>query len=459
MTIRQRKGVVTRGNKITAKSSVSDVMNDRREHGDEWQNYISDKFEELGISPTFKRIKDSLGTRIADYQYDGVWVEAKTFINNAEVAKIKTLFDELKRIKCSMVIMGEWNPGFKKHAKDVKYLRDMGIAVFEGQSQCDSFIIDESIRLNIDKKIMMATPISIPFNQLVPHPDNRDTNEKNIPIIKSSIIKNGFFTQINVVEHEIKEIDGEMKMTYMIFEGHTRYYSLFDLYQKEYQIPPVACILVPWITSTDIDKLHKMLITTNTTYSGWKLKNFITSHKGNLEKLNNVEGIYSYGMMLKAMNQAKKQKWGEANPIYLFSHRDSLAFDDMKAVKDGVYVITEDEYNEQILPLLHLMDNVTSKDVNGNSRVYNGTIIRDIIVDIRIKYNTNSTIKDNFLQFLGFCKMKFKGEYDSGGFPTTKETGQIKWNVWFNEYLNMKEIGLTGQIPTFKPQSTILAFA
>ena len=194
MTIRQRKGVVTRGNKITVKSSVSDVMNDRREHGDEWQNYISDKFEELGISPTFKRIKDSLGTRIADYQYEGVWVEAKTFINNAEVAKIKTLFDELKRIKCSMVIMAEWAPGFKKHATDVKYLRDMGSAVFEGQSQCDSFIIDESIRLNIDKKIMMATPMSIPFNQLVPHPDNRDTNEKNIPVIKASIIKNGFFT-------------------------------------------------------------------------------------------------------------------------------------------------------------------------------------------------------------------------------------------------------------------------
>lgn len=450
MAKQQHTGVVTNGNKITAQSSVSNVMKDRYNHGDEWETYISDKFEEVGITPTFVRIKDELGERIADYQYPGVWVEAKTFINNAEVAKIKTLFKELSAIGYKMIIMAEWAPGSKKHAKDVSLLRGMGIAVFEGQSQCESFIIDESIRLSVNKVVKMAVPTTIDFKQLVPHPNNREKNSKNIPTIKNSIAKNGFFTQINVVEHEMMEIDGEMKMTYMIFEGHTRYYSLEDLYNKGYKIPPVACILVDWITSKDIDKLHKMLITSNTTYSGWKLKNFITSHKGNLRDIGDTAGEWTYGMMLKAMNQSKKQKWGEANPIYLFCHKDSLAFDDMKAVKDGVYRITEKEYDEQIVPILNLMDSITDKDAYGNVRVYNGTIIRDIIVDIRVKYNTEPIIKDNFTQFLGFLKMKFTLMYDNGEFPLTKETGQNMWKMVFAEYMQLRNLGLTGVINSYK---------
>lgn len=459
MAKQQHTGVVTKvGNKITSESSVSDVMKQRREHGEEWQSYISGKFEEMGIEPTFIRIKDELGERIADYQYPGVWVEAKTFINNAEVAKIKTLFAELKQRDIKMVIMAEWDVNSKKHAKDVKLIRNLGIAVFEGQSECDSFIIDESIRLNTTKSVKMSTPISISFKQLRPHPNNREKNSKNIPIIKSSIIKNGFFTQINVVEHQMEEIDGVMKMTYMIFEGHTRYYALLDLYNKGYDIPDIACILVSWVTSKDIDKLHKMLITTNTTYQGWKLKNYITSHKGNLELLGDVEGVYSYGIMLKSMNQAKKQKWGEANPVYLFCHTNSLAFDDMKAVKDGEYRISEEMYNEQIAPILNFMNLITAKDDSGEHRDYNGTIIRDIIVDIRIKYNTEPIIQDNFHQFLGFLKMKFISAYDNGMFPDTKETGQAFWKMVYGEYINLRNLGLAGTITPYAPQKTIASF-
>jgi hypothetical protein len=426
---------------ITVDESVSIVMKSRYEHGEEWQSYISDKFEEVGIQPTFNRIKDALGERIADYQYQGVWVEAKTFINNAEVAKIKTLYETLITLNIKMVIMCEWEPGSKKHAKDVKLIRELGIFVFEGQSQCESFIIDESIRLNVEKLVKMALPLSIDFKQLVPHPNNREKNSKNIPTIKSSIIINGFFTQINVVENEMQEIDGVMKMTYMIFEGHTRYYALEDLYNKGYEIPPVACVLVPWVSSEDINVLHKMLITTNTTYSGWKLKNYVTSHKGNLELLGDESGVFSYGKILQAMNQAKKQKWGEANPVYLFCHTNSLSFDDMKAVKDGSYRITETDYTSQIVPILDLMDELTSKDSNGNARVYNGTVIRDIIVDIRILYNTNPIIFDNFKQFLGYLKLKFISSYNTGTFPDTKETGQAFWANIKEEYFGLRALG------------------
>ena len=45
----------------------------------------------------------------------------------------------------------------------------------------------------------MATPLKIPFNRVIPHPNNRDLNVKNVPIIKVSITKHGYFTQLNVV--------------------------------------------------------------------------------------------------------------------------------------------------------------------------------------------------------------------------------------------------------------------
>ena len=447
---------------ITADESVSIVMKSRYEHGEEWQSYISDKFEEVGIQPTFIRIKDVLGERIADYQYPGVWVEAKTFINNAEVAKIKTLYEKLLQTNTKMVIMCEWESGSKKHAKDVKLIRGLGIYVYEGQSQCDSFIIDESIRLNVEKKVRMSLPISVPFNQLRPHPNNREKNSKNIPTIKASITKNGFFTQINVVEHQLEEIDGFMKMTYMIFEGHTRYYSLEDLYNKGYEIPPIACVLVPWVSSKDIEVLHKMLITTNTTYQGWKLKNYVTSHRGNLELLNDVAGIFSYGKILQSMNQSKKQKWGEANPVYLFCHTDSLSFDDMKAIKDGSYRITELDYNTQIVPILQLMTQATAKDSKGEIRAYNGTIIRDIIVDIRVMYNTNSEagriVRDNYFQFLSFLKLKFVGSYDNGTFPESKEDGARFWNTVKSEYFGLRAIGLVQDVPAYEIPKTIENF-
>lgn len=467
MLKQQQNGVSTKvSTEITAESSVGNVMSERsrlvREHGDEWQDYIADKFEEVGIQPTFIRVRDSLGERIADYQYSGVWVEAKTFINTSEVTKIEKLFCELKKQDYAMAIMAEWKPNEKQYSKNVKYLRGMGIAVFEGQSECESFIIDESIRLSTTKEIKMAEPKCVPFNRIVPHPNNRDLNIKNVPTLKVSICKNGFFTQLNVVPLGVKDKKErgipEHEEWYMIFEGHTRWAALKELIEKGYAIDYVACINVPWLTSDNIDELHKMLITTNTTYQSWKVRNYVKSHKGNLESLKDADGIFTYGMMLKAMNQAKKQGWGEASPVYIFSHIDSLNFGDMKKIKDGNYRISQIDYEQQIVPLLNLMTEITAKNSNGIERRYTGTIIRDILVDVRIKYNTVDLIRDNWFQFLGFLRLKFISSHDNGTFPETKESGQNFWKVIYNEYIGMRELGLTGVIKPYDKPKTILNF-
>jgi hypothetical protein len=439
---------------VLAEKLSSEVMKARYTHGDEWQNYIAEKFEEAGIPPVFYTINDGLSDRIADYQYKGNWIEAKTFINSAEVTKILKLYETLQPMEIRMVIMCEWQPNTKKHSKNVKDLREHGVIVFEGQSACDSFIINESVILNPNKTVKMAIPMSIPFERIVPHPNNRDLNVKNIPTIKASINKNGFFTQLNVVpvgpDTKIKMWEEQTKIPngitkeqwfseefYMIFEGHTRFFSLKDLIEKGYSVPDIACVNVPWVNSDNIDLLHKILITTNTTYQSWKLKNYITSHKGNLEMLNDTKGVYTYGKILEAMNIAKKQGWGEANPIYLFCHTDSLAFDDMKKVKDGDYRITQSEYDSQIKPILQLMTNLTSDD-----RKLSGTIMRDIIVDVRILLNTNQIISDNFTRFLGWLEMKFILDYKQGRFPETKEAGQSYWDSIKEEYFGLLKLGM-----------------
>jgi hypothetical protein len=454
---------------VSTKQLASEVMKARYIHGDEWQDYIADKFEEAGIQPEFFTINDEFSDREADYQYEKNWIEAKTFINSAEVTKIVTLFNVLKTMDIRMVIMCEWNKGDKAYAKNVKDLVSRGIYVLEGQSECESFIINESVILNPDKVVKMAEPKAIPFDRIIPHPNNRDLNIKNIPTIKGSILKNGFFTQLNVVpvgpETKIKMWEEKVKLPigiteeqwfsedfYMIFEGHTRYYSLKELSEKKYVIPDIACTNVPWVTSDDIDLLHKILITTNTTYAGWKLKNYVSSHKGNLELLSDLDGVYSYGKILHAMNLAKKQKWGEANPVYLFCHTDSLDFDDMKQIKNGTYRITEIEYLEQIKPLLDFMT-----DLTNNNRNFSGTVMRDIIVDIRILYNTNQAIKDRYHQFLSWLKMKFTNEYTNDRFPDTKETGQAFWKGIKNEYDYLINNNMAPIVP-YTPPKTINSF-
>lgn len=427
---------------------ASNVMKARYSHGDEWESYVADTFEEMGIQPINETFNDGIADRIADYRYDGTWVEAKTFINGAEVTKIIRLNDELLKHSIKMYILCEWAPNTKKFKKHVNDLRKNGVIVFEGKSSVDNFIINEGVRLDINKKIEMSVPMKILFNRIVPHPNNRDLNIKNVPVIKASIISHGFFTQINVVPvgDETKQkmwSDGKVpegiskeewfsEDFYMIFEGHTRYYALKDLIEKGYTFPnmEVACINVPWITSDEIDKLHKMLIKTNTSYQGWKLRNFVKSHKGNLEELQNKDGVYSYGLILKSMNQAKKQRWGESTPVYVFAHKGDSDFDNVQVIKDGNFKITSSEYETEIQPIFQLMDNISKTgDYTFGSRM------RYILVNMRVLYNTNDVVKINWDKFIQWCEIKFSRDLKNGTFPDTQDTTKQYWDGIEEEFI------------------------
>jgi hypothetical protein len=101
------------------------------------------------------------------------------------------------------------------------------------------------------------------------------------------------------------------------------------------------------------------------------------------------------------------------------------------------------------------------KQLTTDKRKFNGTIMRDIIVDIRIMYNTNQTIKDNFNNFLGYLKLKFIGDYSVGTFPETKESGQTYWGVVKHQYFGLINLGLAGiqNVKPYQPSKTIEDFA
>lgn len=427
---------------------ASNVMKARYSHGDEWETYVADTFEEMGIQPINETFNDGIANRIADYRYDGTWIEAKTFVNGAEVTKIIRLNDALLNHFIKMYILCEWAPNTKKFKKHVNDLRKNGVTVFEGKSSVDNFIINEGVRLDMNKEIEMSVPMKIPFNRIVPHPNNRDLNIKNIPVIKVSVISHGFFTQINVVPigdktkqkmwndgkipNGISKEEWFSEDFYMIFEGHTRYYALKELIEKGYtfQNMEVSCINVPWITSDEIDKLHKMLIKTNTSYQGWKLRNFVKSHKGNLEELQNKDGVYSYGLILKSMNQAKKQKWGETTPVYVFAHKGDSDFDNVQVIKDGEFEITSSEYETEIQPIFQLMDNISKTgDYTFGSRM------RYILVNMRVLYNTNDVVKLNWNKFIELCEKKFSRDLKNGTFPDTQDTTKQYWDGITDEFI------------------------
>lgn len=112
----------------------------------------------------------------------------------------------------------------------------------------------------------------------------------------------------------------------------------------------------------------------------------------------------------------------------------------MKKVKSGEYRISETEYKSQIKPILDLMTRLTSDD-----RKFLGTVMRDIMVDVRILLNTNQTIADNFNRFLGFLEIKFISDYKQSKFPETKETGQNYWESVKEEYFGLLKLGLVAK--------------
>lgn len=373
-------------------------MKAKYEHGHGFQNQVYDWFEQAGFIGNFFTVNDGLADRRADYQYNGVWVEAKTYIGDSDLTKILRLKPFLDEQNVQMVIMCEFTPESKEgkaHKKNIKHLIKNKIPVFQGPEECIGYIILEKTQMGLNKEIRMAKGVNIPLHLLVPNPDNRDLVIPNGPVINKSIKENGFFTQLNVVPHQLNA-DGEM--TYMLFEGHNRLSQLLELKEKGYSIPPVACSLVDWVTSKDIEILHKLLILSNTSSKNWKLRDYVKSNLLYFTRLNFPKRIKTYQLLMDWIKEAKKKKWGETTPLYVFAHYDDMKFANMDTIKNGTFEIDENEYQQTDLLLFNMINELCDK---LNSPI-NGSLVRQILVEAKVRKNNDPEFARVFKKYLEF---------------------------------------------------------
>ena len=382
----------------TTNAIHSESMKAKYEHGHAFQKQVYDWFQNAGFIPNFFPVNDGLGFRKADYQYDGVWVEAKTYIGDSDVTKILRLKPYLNELNIQMVVMCEFTSDSKEgkaHKKNVKHLTNHQISVFQGAEDCIGYIISEKIRNGFTTEIKMAKGINIPLRLLIPNPENRDLVIANHQIINKSIRENGFFTQLNVVPHELNEA-GEM--TYMLFEGHNRLSQLLELERNGFTIPPISCSLVDWVNSKDIEVLHQLLIKSNTTSKNWKLRDYVKSNLKHFETLKLVDRVRVFKLILDWMNEAKKQGWGETTPCYIFVHNIDMQFSNTDAIKNGTFDITEADYNETEFLLLSMINDLCKKlEVS-----INGILVRQILVEAKVKKNNDPEFSKVFKKYLEF---------------------------------------------------------
>lgn len=380
------------------KSIHSESMKLKYVHGHDFQKQVYDWFEFAGFTANFFSISDGLGKRHADYQYDGNWVEAKTYIGDSDVTKILRLKPFLDMEGITMIVMCEFASNSKEgksHRKNINHLIDAGILVYQGEQECIGFITAEKLIKGYSKEIRMARGINVPLRLLYPNPDNRDLVISNWKPLNKSIKENGFFTQLNIVPHFVNE-NGEQ--TYMLYEGHNRLNQLLELSEKGYNIPDVCCSLVDWVTSSEIQKLHTLLITTNTTVKNWKLRDYVKSNLSYFGRMNMDSRKAVFEKIDYWMKQANKNKWGETVPPYVFVHQTDMDFGNIESIKNGTYDITDSDYKNVVLPLFTMINDLC---ISTESSI-NGTLVRQILVETKVKYNTNTKFKKYFKKYIEY---------------------------------------------------------
>ena len=422
---------------VTAKTTHGLSMQAKYEHGHNWQEEIVSLFDRNGFKKNFFPINDGLGKRKADYQYDGVWIEAKTYIGDSDVTKILRLKPFLDTEDINMVVMcdfAENDTVGKKHKKVITQLRNNGVEVYCGYEECLTYISLEKATKNIMNKIPgMATGMNIPLRLLYPNPFNRDLVAHNGPAINKSILNFGFFTQLNVVPHIINE-DGEQ--TYMLFEGHNRLNQLLELQSNGYKIQDVACTVVDWVTSDQIEVLHKMLITTNTTSKNWKMRDYVKSNLAYFRKLNMVEAIETFEYIEYWMKQAKDNGWGESTPCYVFCHDETKDFGDIETIKNGSYRIDKKKYEKEVLPLFKLIQNV----IEETEESINGSFVKELLVDIRVRRYNDTKFASKFKVYMDFLHNFLLGMLAGGKELPSNKTDIIKKIQELNTKFNNKRV-------------------
>ena len=98
------------------------------------------------------------------------------------------------------------------------------------------------------------------------------------------------------------------------------------------------------------------------------------------------------------MKQAGKNKWGETVPPYVFVHQTDMDFGNIDSIKNGTYDISESDYKSIVFPLFTMINDLC---IATESSI-NGTLVRQILVETKVKRNTNPNFKKYFSQYIEY---------------------------------------------------------
>jgi len=246
----------------------------------------------------------------------------------------------------------------------VRILENNGWKVCVGKEEVEEYMDYIASIEKVTKQIKVANVKMISVKNLKNHKSNRRIDHDRCEILANHIINHGFITQINVVPEWVR---GRFTGNYVIFEGNHRYVAVmkYVIEKYGYEIDELPCVVVDWVRSSDKEKLHEMLVLTNTSQAKWGMPDYVESNLKDGVDRKDEKKMLSYGTLqwlydiTKPTHKDNKfnHKFNDSRMFYVFGPIDfnSSAVTkpvNRKLVKSGKFTMTEHEVNNVLTPFV-----------------------------------------------------------------------------------------------------------
>ena len=380
----------------------------RKKHGDKFENSIDVKLTKHGIPSRRRTIQTNDGKFISDHSYKQYWCESTTHLDKKRVdefIKKRTLIQEVNSEITNFVLFYEVDFKTKTQKKLKKRLQNNGWKVFGGEREIDTYIevMQNKDAFHKNKLIRVATAMQISLKRLVKNPLNRDLIKKAVFNLAKSIVEHGFVTGFFVVpmydNYKDKNIIG-----YMLFEGHHRLEAV--LYVRDmwgYDIPDLPCVVVDWISDKDHKKLSNLLIKVNVEYKNWELKNFIKHHLEIAKILKDSVKETSYQILENLRLTSDRKGLGKNTLLYVCGPvKGSSFFLEKSIIEDGVYEVTQNEYDDLMTPFIDEVAEPFMKWFKNQKELYSISVYRYFMASLYSKLKKDRDIEKVKQYVVGF---------------------------------------------------------
>jgi hypothetical protein len=334
----------------------------RREHGAKFEKYVDTLLVKSGLGCQRTRIKTSDGEKISDHTFGTIWMESTTFFDkkrvNEFILKKKVILEATNHFEKFFLFYEREVTPSTQHL--VTKLVDDGWVVLCGKTQIETFISVYGKHANKFKNnpiqnnvIPTAQPQLIDIKLLFENRLNREQNKKGVESIAKSIVNEGFLTCLYVVPR--KDEHGNIT-GYVLFEGHHRLSAALMVRSWGFSLNQLPCVVVDWLSDTDMEELSRLLIKVNVEYRSWKLADYIKHHFDIAKILNITDKTYSYETLLNWMKIGRKFGFGDNGLIYILGPvSGSDLWLEQDIIRGGDYVVTKSEVENYANPFFDVM--------------------------------------------------------------------------------------------------------